>query len=152
LQRAIAPAGLLSSAAPEPAITAELELARALALAEARGTVAAPAAGTGSLRLATAFAALTSLFTTFFWWVIAFLLTPPWPEQAPRPDETDVVPSLQIVAAACACSDEPDIAATAAMAVARNQFRDESTVPPRCLVDDQAMRSNAYARREMVTR
>ena len=57
------------------------------------------------VRFATAVAAFTSLFTIFFWCVTAFLLTPPCPEQAPRPEDADVVPSLQIVAAACACSD-----------------------------------------------
>jgi len=95
LQRAIAPAALLSSAAPDPETTAELELARAFALTEARGVA----------ELAAWSADFTSPFTAFFWCFVAFLLTPPWPEHAPRPDETDVVPSLQIVAAACACND-----------------------------------------------
>ena len=145
LQRAIAPAGLLSSAEPEPETTAEREFARAVALAEARGGAEVPGALTGSpvtldvasapfappcpeqvprpvefeevpsaqsvvtwapgVRRATAEAAFTSLLTTFFWCVMAFLFTPPWPEHAPRPDETDLVPSMQIVAAACACND-----------------------------------------------
>src|SRR6202022_3865940 len=39
----------------------------------------------------------------------------------------------QIVAAACACNDRVDMVATAAMAVAKIQFRGESTVPPRYL-------------------
>jgi hypothetical protein len=101
LQRAIAPARLLSSAAPDPETTAELEFARTLALAEARGVGSRTGAGAMALRSA----AFTSAFTTFFWCVIAFLFTPPWPEHAPRPDETDLVPSIQIVAAACACND-----------------------------------------------
>src|ERR1700681_2373243 len=36
---------------------------------------------------------------------MAFLFTPPCPEQAPRPEDADVVPSLQITAAAWALSD-----------------------------------------------
>jgi hypothetical protein len=80
---------------------------------------------------AAAFATFVSAFTTFFWCETAFLSTPPWPEHAPRPDETDVVPSLQIVAAACACNDVADTdATTAAIAVVRIQLRDRSTVPP----------------------
>jgi hypothetical protein len=79
----------------------------------------------------TAFAAFVSLFTTFFSFATAFLSTPPWPEQAPRPDETEVVPSLQIVAAACALSVPADTASAVAVTVANSQFRDESMLPPR---------------------
>jgi hypothetical protein len=80
---------------------------------------------------ATAFAAFVSLFTTFFSRDTAFLFTPPWPEQAPRPDETEVVPSLQIVAAACALRVPADNASAVAVTVANSQFRDESMLPPR---------------------
>jgi hypothetical protein len=48
--------------------------------------------------LASTFAAFTSFLTTAFVLAVAFLLMPPWPEQAPRPDAVEVVPSLQIVA------------------------------------------------------
>jgi hypothetical protein len=74
LQRAIAPAALLSSAAPDPETTAELELTRALALTEARGVGVEAGAGIG---LAIRSAAFTSPFTAFFWCFMAFLLTPP---------------------------------------------------------------------------
>jgi len=50
--------------------------------------------------LVTSFAALVSLFTTFFSRETALRSTPPCPEQAPRPPDAEVVPSLQIVAAA----------------------------------------------------
>jgi hypothetical protein len=104
------------------------------------------------VRRATAVAAFTSLFTTFFWWVAAFLFTPPWPEHAPRPDETDVVPSLQIVAAACACSDPAWIVATAAIAAARIQCRDLGTLPPRFESENHfQMQGIAYARRETLS-
>jgi hypothetical protein len=38
---------------------------------------------------------------------VAFASTPPWPEQAPRPDAAEVVPSLHTDVAACAPSGEP---------------------------------------------
>jgi len=167
----MAPAGLLSSAAPEPRTTAELLFARVCARADALGGAAVRGVGIGApvvfevtsapfappcpeqvprpvefevvpsahsvvtcapaVFFADAFAALVSVFTTFFWCETAVLSTPPWPEHAPRPDETDVVPSLQIVAAACACNDVADTAATTvAIAAVRNQFRDGSTRPP----------------------
>ncbi|HEV7838220.1 MAG TPA: hypothetical protein VGO75_09175 [Gemmatimonadaceae bacterium] len=82
--------------------------------------------------MATAFAALVSPFTIFFWCETALRLTPPCPEHAPRPDEVDVVPSLQIVATACPLSDVAESAAiAAAVRVEKSQFRDERTVPPR---------------------
>jgi hypothetical protein len=56
---------------------------------------------------------------------------------------------LQIVAATCPCS-EPDIVPTAAIAAAKIKFRDTNTSPPRCLKDDKAMESNAYARAKRV--
>jgi hypothetical protein len=144
LHRAIDPAGLLSSAAPDPTTA---ELARVLAVAEAlgtgalaRGAAAVAGAGIGApvvfevasaprappwpeqvprpvefdvvpsaqrvvtcapaVFLATAVAAFVSFFTTFFSWETALRSTPPCPEQAPRPEEADVVPSLQVVATA----------------------------------------------------
>jgi len=82
LQRAIAPAGLLSSPAPDPEATAELELARATALAEARGVADVPGAATGC---PVAFEVASAPFA------------PPWPEHVPRPVEFEVVPSTHSV-------------------------------------------------------
>jgi hypothetical protein len=84
------------------------------------------------VRLVTAFAAFVSPLTTRFWCETAFRSTPPCPEQAPRPDEIDVVPSLQMLAEACAPSVAVEIVAAAAAAMTETkQFRNESTVPPR---------------------
>src|SRR6476620_2188245 len=48
----------------------------------------------------TAFAVFSCAFTVFASTFVAVLSTPPWPEQAPRPDVADVVPSLHFVAVA----------------------------------------------------
>jgi len=82
LQRAIAPAGLLSSAASDPETTAELGLARTRALADARGGTAVEGAGIGA---------------PVFLDVASAPRAPPCPEQVPRPVALEVVPSAQIV-------------------------------------------------------
>jgi hypothetical protein len=84
--------------------------------------------------LVTAFDAFVSLFTTFFSRDTAFLSTPPCPEQAPRPADTDVVPSLQIVAAAWASSDAAENSATADATAPSRNFRADVTVPPSSFV------------------
>lgn len=157
----MAPAGLLSSAAPDPAATADLLLAFEDAVADACGVAFFGAAAGAVVVLDGAsapftppwlehaprpeeldvvpsaqsvvalaveadlvvLAAFVSLVTSFFG---AFFATPPWPEQAPRPDDTDFVPSLQIVPAACPLSVAADIVSAAAVTVAKNKFRDES--------------------------
>jgi hypothetical protein len=142
LQRAIAPTGLLSSAAPEPT-TADFVLALVRAFSDARG---APA-------FSAAFSALVSPFTAFFECEAALRLTPPCPEHAPRPDEIDVVPSLQTVAEACALTDPAEIVAIATAAtVEQSHFRNEGTVSPWFLWDNAGKQSNGYAPREKVMR
>jgi len=88
LHRAIAPAELLSSAAPERT-TAEFSSARVRALAEAlgvgtdaRGEAAVPGARIGA---------------PFTLEVASAPRAPPCPEHVPRPVELEVVPSAQIV-------------------------------------------------------
>jgi hypothetical protein len=78
----MAPTGLLSSAAPDPATTAELVLALVRALADARGGAAVAGAGIG---------------TPVVFEVTSAPFAPPWPEQVPRPVELEVVPSVQSV-------------------------------------------------------
>jgi hypothetical protein len=164
LHWAIAPLGLLSSAAPDPT-TAEFALARVVARVDALGiglvrVAAVEGAGIGApvafdvasaprappcpehvprpveldvvpsaqrvvtcapaVLRATAVAAFVSLLTTFFSFLTAFLFTPPWPEHAPRPDDAEVVPSLQIAATACAFADNPGTAAIAAPVIERS--------------------------------
>jgi hypothetical protein len=189
----MAPTGLLSSAAPDPATTAELVLARVRALADARGGAAVAGAGIGApvvfdvtsaplappwpehvprpvefdvvpseqivvtrvplVRLVTAFAAFVSPLTTRFWCETALRSTPPCPEHAPRPDEIDVVPSLQMLAEACAWSDAADrVAIAAAVTLEKNQFRGESTLPPRFGWEDEEVQGNGYARNQMLLR
>jgi len=79
---------LLSSAAPEPT-TAEFELARVLALAEARGF--------GTEARGEAAVAGAGIGAPVVLDVASAPFAPPCPEHVPRPVELEVVPSAQIV-------------------------------------------------------
>lgn len=79
---AIAPAGLLSSLAPDPAV--------ALLAVERVGAAAAALAARAGAGLAAGAVAGA---------IAAAALIPPWPEHAPRPP-LDIVPSVQLTIAA----------------------------------------------------